>query len=142
MSKELFFEMRAEELAEYVNDVEEGKLNALRAYAEIKELESYVTQAKKQIEPLAFEEAEKYPDKTFSAEGFTFEKRNGGLLYGYKAIPEWQEIEARKKAVEKQAQTAYKLYMQTGRRPITDDGEELPLPEISHRKDSLVVKKK
>lgn len=141
MGKDLFFEMRAEELAQFVTDVEEGKLNALRAYAEIKEMESLVTHAKQQIEPLAFEEAEKYPEKTFNAEGFTFEKRNGGVIYSYKTIPQWQKLEAEKKACEKQAQTVWKLYQQTGRRPITDEGEELPLPEISYRKDSLVVKK-
>jgi hypothetical protein len=140
MSKEMFYEMQVEELSKFVTDVEEGNLNALRAYAEIKRLESYVSHAKRQIEPLAFEEADKYPEKSFEAEGFNFEKRNGGISYNYKGIPEWMEIENKKKALEKQAQTTWKLYQQTGRRPITDDGEELPLPEITPRKDSLVVK--
>lgn len=140
MNNAVFSEIQIEELSNFVTDIEDGKVNPLRAYAEIKKVESFLAQAKKQIEPLAFDEADKYPEKSFEAEGFKFEKRNGGLTYNYKGIPEWNRVDAKKKELEKQAQTAWKLYQQTGQKPITEEGEELPLPEIGYRKDSLVVK--
>lgn len=123
-----------------IDRVENGEVNALVAYAEIKKLLDLYTNAKLQVEPLAMEEAEKYPDNTFTEGGFIFERRAGGSSYSYKHIPEWAEAERNKKQIEAKYKQAF-LARQKGLMVASEDAEEMILPEISYRKSSLIVKK-
>ncbi len=140
MSKDLFFETRQQELADLVQAVEDGRDNALLAYAEIKQMKDLYAQAERQIEELAMDEAERYPEKSFSQHGYMFEKRNGTMRFSYKNIPAWQEIDQARKQCEEKHKQAF-LSRQKGIMVATEDGEEIVLPEVSYNKNSLVVKR-
>lgn len=138
-TKELFGQMRAEEIANYVNDVENGELEALRAYAELKKYEGLISDAKRQLEPLAMDEAYNFGEKSFEHHGYKFEIRNGATRYNFKNISIWKDKQKELKEIEKNAKQAY-LAIQSGNMIATGDGEEIELPEVTVSKDSLIVK--
>lgn len=139
MSKELFFDMRQQELAHFVTEVENGERDALAAYAEIKKLEKEFASAKKQVEDLALDEAIKFGEKSFEHQGFKFEIRKGATRYSYKNISIWRDKNKELKEIESRAKAAF-LAKQKGMLTATDDGEEIELPEVNYSKDSLIVK--
>ena len=57
MSKDLFFQMRQNEVAELLTEVEEGNIAALSTYGNLKKCQALYTQAIKQIEEIAFDYA-------------------------------------------------------------------------------------
>lgn len=129
-----------EALADVVTKTENGDINPLNTWAEINLLEKELKAVKSQIEETAKEEAELHPEKSFKLGNYAFEKRSGGYTYSYKGIPQWADLQGKMKEVEAQSKAAFNLFQKTGTRPITEDGELLPLPEVTPRKDSLVVK--
>ena len=139
MSKELFFEMREQEVSYLLTEVEEGNIAALSTYGNLKKCQALYSEAIKQIEEIAFNEADLYSEKTFKDSGFVFEKRNGGIRYSFKHIEEWQELENQKKEVEARSKQAY-LSMQRNLLVGTEDGEEVEIPKVSYTKSSLIVK--
>ena len=140
MSKDIFYQVREEEVAHLITEVEEGNTRALKTYAQLKKCAELFTEAYKQIEPLAQNEASDYADKTFSENGFIFEKRNGATRYSYNHIPEVFVLKQKLKETEAKYKHAF-LSTQKGLMPISEDGEELMLPKVSYSKDSLIVKK-
>lgn len=136
----MFYKVREQEVAALLTEVEEGNQRALTTYAELKKFADLYTEAFKQIEPLAHEEASLYPDKTFSEGGFIFEKRNGATRYSYTHIPEVYELKQKIKEVESKYKQAY-LSSQKGLLAVSNDGEEVILPKVTQSKDSLIVKK-
>jgi len=139
MSKLQFFEMRQEEIAKLVEEVEQGEREALFAYANLKALEKETNSAINQIEHLAKEEAEQEPEKTFSRHGIEFEKHNGSRRFSYKDISIWQEKNKELKDIEKKAKHAFEA-KQKGMLTATKDGEEIELPSVKYTKDSLIVR--
>ena len=72
-----------------------------------------------------------YPD---GYKGYTFEVRNGGMMYSYKDIPEWIEAKSHLKGIEDK----YKSFALSAMKGAEFDCE---LPEISYRKSSVIIKK-
>jgi hypothetical protein len=140
METQIAMEVHENELVDFLNRIEDGEVNALEGFAQLKYLEELYKKAKLQVEPLAWEEAEKHPDKSFSQGGYIFEKRNGGHSFVYKHIPEWQEKQAALKEVEERYKRAFEA-KQKGLMVASEDAEDMIMPEITHRKSSLVVKK-
>lgn len=139
MSKDLFFQQRANELMDVVDGVERGSRNALLAYAEMKKFADIASQAVKQIEAIAMEEAINFGEKEFETHGFKFQIRNGATRYSYKHIPEWQTAQEGLKEVEERYKAAF-VARQKGLLTASEDGEEMILPEVNRSKDSLIVK--
>ncbi len=139
MNKQLFFEVRENEVAHLLTEVEEGNILALSTYANLKKCQALYTEAIKQIEPMAFDEANNYHEKTFLDSGFCFEKRTGGIRYSFNHIKEWQEADQRKKDIEEKCKLAYTA-LQRNLLAGTEDGEMIEIPKISYTKDSLIVK--
>lgn len=139
MSKDLHFNMRQEELAHVLSEVENGNQRALPLYAEVKQLEALFTQAKKQLEPYALDEAMQYQENTFEENGIEYTKKNGATRYTYKNIPEWQEANDRLKEIEARSKQAF-ISKQKGILSATEDGEEIILPTVNYSKNSLLVK--
>lgn len=139
MSKLEFFEMRQSELAHFTQKVEDGDISALTAYANIKKLESEIVSVKKQIEPLALDEAINYGEKSFTHDGVKFEIRNGATRYNYKGISAWSEKQKELKTIEERSKQAF-IAKQKGILTATEDGEEIELPEVNYSKNSLIVK--
>lgn len=140
MSKDLFFKMREEEVAHLLTEIENGNNNTLIAYANLKRCLNLYNDAVKKLEPLALDEANKYPEKTFNDFGFSFEKRNGSTRYSYSHIKAHKELKEKLKEVEEKSKQAY-LSKIKGLLTANKDGEEIELPKVTHTKDSLIVKK-
>jgi len=140
MSKDNFFEMRQQELAHFVDEVEQGKRSALIAYAHLKRTADEYTSAIKQIEDNAMNEAHNFGEKSFETQGFKFEIRNGAKRFDYSGIDEWKEQRDALKETEERYKAAF-IARQKGLMTASEDGEELQLPELKISKDSLVLKK-
>lgn len=140
MSKDLFFELRSQEIAELVESAENGDVNALRIYAQLKRTNDLLSDAIKQIEPLALNEASKQGAKSFEAYGNKFELRNGSVRYSYKNIPIWDEKSKELKAIEEKSKLAY-IAFSKGLLTADEYGEDIEFPEVTYTKDSLIVKK-
>ena len=83
--------------------------------------------------------SEEYKD---GYKGYKIETRSGGRTFVYKAIPEWADAEKSKKEIESKYKSMF-LAVENGNpyANISDDGEILPLPEITYRKGSIILKK-
>lgn len=143
---ELHIKMQ-DELMNTVHRAENGEISMLDAFIQIeeerKQLENSLAIVKSfkddQFENIA-NEALEYPE---GYKGFTVEVRSGGKMYNYKSIPEWQDADQKKKEVEHK----YKVMLEaklsgSSFANISEEGEELPLPEISYRKSSIILKTK
>ena len=140
MSKDLFYQQRALEVAELLTHCEAGNIPALLAYANLKQTKDLIDEAIEQIEPLAQDEASLHAEKTFSDCGFTFEKRNGATRYSFTHIPKIKELKDEIKEIETKSKQAY-ISMQKNLMVADENGEEIPLPKVTYSKDSLIVKK-
>lgn len=75
--------------------------------------------------------------------GFTFEVRNGARRFSYKGIPEWETASSNIKKVEGKYKSMFEAKLKGNPHAnISEDGEELPLPEISYNSPSVIVKMK
>jgi len=85
-------------------------------------------------------EASCYPD---GYRGFEIKMVNGRKSFNFKVVPAWVEAEENKKNIEEQ----YKMMFEAKAKGISyanisEDGEELPLPEVSYGKSYLTIKEK
>jgi len=131
--------MNLESIKQLVEDVINGEESGLKAFALIKEQLKEVTDCLKAVEGYAMEEAEKY-EKTFSLEGFQFEKRAGGRQFNFKTSESWTKKKAELSAVEERLKAAFNAY-QNKLNTADENGELIELPEVTFRKDSLIVKR-
>ena len=129
-SGNLFLELREQAV--------NGEIDPLIAYGQAKQMKSENDAALAEIEALALDEASKY-EKSFEMHGFKFERRNGATRYSFKHIPQWNELTKEVKNFESKSKQALKA-MESGIQTADENGEEIPLPEVTHSKDSLVVK--
>lgn len=120
-----------------VQDVIDGEEDPLKAYGVLKGLEKQIKAALDEIHPDVLEAATVH-EKTFKHSGFRFEYRNGGASYSYKNIADWVEKSKELKEIEAKAKGAYSSYQQ-GLRTTSEDGEIIDLPEVTYRKDTLIV---
>ena len=75
--------------------------------------------------------------------GFTFEVRNGARRFSYKGIPEWENASKTVKDVEGKYKSMFEAKLKGNPHAnISEDGEELPLPEIFYNAPSVIVKAK
>jgi len=128
------------EALKIIQDLRDGKENPLKALALFKLQKDQIQKYIDEVEPLAMDEANKYESNSFKDYGFSFERRTGGPIYNYKSIPQWQEADKKKKEIEKNHKSAYLSY-QNGINSVDENGEILMMPEVSNRKDSIVVKR-
>lgn len=127
------------DIMQMVQDVLDGKENPLKAYAILKDRKSNLEKCIKEIEEHAFEEASKYNEKTFEDMGFKFELRDGSRRYNFRSVPKWREYNDQIKYFEKSLKDAANAY-QKGKTMIDDNGEVVPVPEVTYTKPSISVK--
>lgn len=116
-----------------------GDMSALEAFARLKQMEKDLKDMLNEVEPDALHEAASYPENTFCNGVYTFEKRKGGANYNFKVIPEWVAKKEELTEIENKAKAAFKasILNVTG---ISVDGEVIDLPEVTYKKDSLILK--
>ncbi len=122
-----------------IEDVQEGELNPLEAYARLKEAEQLIKKALLDTFDLALDETDKHGAKSFTAHGFKFEKRNGKRTYHFDHIPDYVEANKFMKEVKQKYTDAYNQ-SQKGNTLIDDNGEVLPMAKVTHSKDTIIVR--
>ena len=122
-----------------LKNVDFGFTSSLDAFAVFKELEKRFNDAKKQIDALAYEEAEKY-EKTFKIGSYQFTRVDGRKQFDFKHIEEWKiakdnlaEIESKYKSVYENQNKGLSSFNET-------TGEILDVPVVTFSKASLSVK--
>ncbi|HLV51088.1 MAG TPA: hypothetical protein VKY44_03940 [Flavobacterium sp.] len=123
-----------------VDDGEMTYLDAVIAMREEKEfyesqldiIKGWEENSKDEIE----QEAAQYQNEY---KGVKFEFRSGGKTFNFKGIKEIDEAKNNLKELESKYQAAWEN-KQKGLMSVTEDGEELQLPEVSYRKSSMIVK--
>ena len=74
--------------------------------------------------------------------GYEIKKRNGRKMISYKNVPEWKEADAKRKDIE----AKYKAMLSAIEKGmvnanISEDGEELVVPEVTYAKSGITFKK-
>jgi hypothetical protein len=112
----------------------ETERNVLEAVLE--KIKNFKQEYSGEIADLAKEYKEGY-------KGFTFEVRNGARRFSYKGIPEWEDASKTVKDVEGKYKSMFEAKLKGNPHAnISEDGEELPLPEVSYGAPSVIVKAK
>lgn len=130
-----------ERYAARLEEVEVGILDPLLVYAELKDLAQFFAECAAQVEELALQEAEKYPEKTFSHQGITFTKNAGRTIYDFKNVSQWAALKSKLARVEELSKQASKISVLTGGGVVVDDNGEIVTPcETKQSKPSLQIK--
>ena len=120
------------------NQVHEGNLNALDAFIALKESKKEIEAALKEIEEDALLEASKYGAKTFDHAGWKIQLKDGSRRWNFKECQSWNTAKETLTEVEATLKAAY----QAGERnlhAVTEDGEELELPQVTYSKSSISI---
>lgn len=126
-------------IADLVQDIEDGNFNPLEGYANLKVFEKFVKDAINQIEPLALEEAGNYNEKTISEFGFQITKRNGYVTYDFSENEDVRRLESELKGIKDILKNASRM----GKSIVDDNTGEIyePCSIKGGSKDSLSIKK-
>ncbi len=125
------------EIRELENKALDGEVNELEAYIECNKIKNVAESAMKNLKQYALQEYERYNEKTVNRYGCSIQKSQSGR-YSYKHIKEWQDANGRSKAIEKQAQEAYKQSLK-GIELIDENGEIVQPAEYTSNSESLKI---
>ena len=89
-----------ETVAEITTAVQNGEVNALEAFINLKKIEEIIKQVKKNVDDLVIEEAAKYNTKTFTTFDAEVTLKNSASRYDYSNIPEIVNKELELKALK------------------------------------------
>ena len=115
--------------------VEDGEINALDAYIELKRQEKEIKEQLSAIQDEAISEAQKFGEKTFDYKEAKVEVKNAAGRWSFKHL-DWHK-EAKDK--EEAAKNAYKAAIK-GEQYITSDGEVVEPAEYTEGKTTIAIK--
>lgn len=95
-------------LSEFIQQVVDGNEDALKAYIHLKQIEKQLKAAFEAVEPLAFQDADKWTEKTFVYAGAEIQKKNAAGRWNFANVALYNEAEKRKKQIEELAKVAAK----------------------------------
>lgn len=121
--------MTQTQLAALLEDVEQGKSDALKAFGELKELADLFAVAASQVKDYAISEAQKYPKLQLNAMGF--ELRAGAGRYSYPNSPNINSLETALKQAQEAAKAALKA-AENGNQMVDDNGEVIAPAEKTY----------
>jgi len=140
---------KAEQLVQNViENVIQGNIEAPPVVILMKMFDKILKNSISGIEEVAFNQINKSEPYEFA--GYRLEKRDGYTKYNYSKIPEWKKLKDQLKVIEDKYKKAFQG-IETGNTMLSidkkgwtnSDGEtDLPFPEVSITKDSLVLTKK
>jgi len=128
-----------ERLQQLIEEVDADKKNPYEALFEVKDLQKELKKTVDIIEGIAFEKCQ-YEDKTFKNSGYQIEKRSGRKVWDFKRVKSWIEADNTRKEVEDKLKAAYSAN-EKGLNMADENGEVVPLPQVTFTKDSLIIKK-
>jgi len=126
-------------LNDILRDVEEGHKEPLKAYAELKQIETRLKNVLAEVYEQAIEEANNHGGKQFEEYGFKFEIRNGRATYNYSNIPDWVESKKFIKELEQSHKSAL-LLKEKGQVMVDENGEEVQPAQVTYSKDTIICR--
>jgi hypothetical protein len=121
-----------------VQKAEQGEINPLDAYIELKDMAEYIDNQIKHLKESAIIEAEKYKGDTYR--GYQVDVRNVGGRYDYSHIVEICDLKAQIKELEKMAQASYKNGLK-GLQMMSNDAELIQPAKYTDGSLAIVLKK-
>lgn len=101
-------------LLELKDSVEQGNVNPLEAYVELKSIENTLKEVIATVQPLAITEADKYAEKSFKAFGAIIEKRSAPATYDMSHINAYLSAKEKVKYIETIAKAGGGIDPETG----------------------------
>lgn len=95
-------------LSEFIQSVIDGNANPLEAYIHLKKIEKHLKGAFECVEPMAFQEAGKWSEKTFTYKGAEIQKKNAAGKWDFTNVSLYKESQKRLKQIEELAKVAAK----------------------------------
>lgn len=122
-------------------DVEDGRVGAIRAYLTIKQYLDDLTKSVEVIKAAAVDEFHAvHGGRETQVNGYLITKHEGGS-YDYSTNPEWVNLKSKLDAIQKEMQAAYKAMMQSGSPMVDEDTGEVIAPAIyKPNKASIAIK--
>jgi len=127
-----------EAVANCVEAVDGGHMDALKAFIELKASAKLMADALKQIEELAIDELRNYPKGKAEMLGAVAEIRNTAGRYSFKHVDEWNNAKAIISQVETDAKEAFKLRLK-GQTLYDADGVEITPADFTEGKETVFV---
>jgi len=142
-SKDIFLDMQ-QEIIDRINDVDNGNTEIIPVLIELEQYRKLLDDTTAIIKSFKDENVQNIQSNAIDYQneygGYKIEVRSGGRMYNYKMIEDWQECNQALKDCEARSKQAL-LSKEKGMMVATEEGEEIQLPEISYRKDSVIIKK-
>ena len=123
-----------------VQDIEDGNESALKGLSLLREQKKIIDACIKQVDPIALDEAEKYGEKTFEYQGFSFQLKIGAKRFNFSNSEKWSKAKASITDIESAMKEAWQA-SQRGSQTVDEDGVLVDIPEVTYNNDSLTIKK-
>lgn len=124
----------------YYEAAKNHEINPLEAFVTLKKLEDTCKKLRDDLMAEALAELNKYDQKeAVVIAGATVSIYPSRNVFKFDKIEEWKNLQDQMKEVEAQAKMSFQAY-ERGNNLVSEDGEVLPLPEVSGTKESITVK--
>jgi len=124
--------------AAVAEQVEEGTINPLTAYIQLRYVKEGIEAAIKSIEEAAIEETRKYGREEIMNNGAVVRLVEGTPRYSYKNVPQWNVLKDKMAKIEELAKVAskgMKGYI------VDENGEEIPAADVTYSRPYITLKK-
>jgi len=124
--------------AAVAEQVEEGTINPLTAYIQLRYVKEGIEAAIKSIEEAAVEETRKYGREELMNNGAVVRLVEGTPRYSYKNVPQWNVLKDKMAKIEELAKVAskgMKGYI------VDENGEEIPAADVTYSRPYITLKK-
>lgn len=111
-----------ETLSILTQSIADGNADALEAYIHLKQVEKKLSDALKEVEPMAYEMASRWQEKTFKYKGAEIQKKNAAGKYDYSNIKQYVSAKEKVKQIEELAKQAAAM-AKTGNTVVDENGE-------------------
>jgi len=124
--------------AAVAEQVEEGTINPLTAYIQLRYVKEGIEAAIKSIEEAAIEETRKYGREEIMNNGAVVRLVEGTPRYSYKNVPQWNVLKDKMAKIEELAKVASK-----GMKGfiVDENGEEIPAADVTYSRPYITLKK-
>lgn len=95
-------------LIDFTQAIIDGNADPLEAYIHLKQIEKHLKGAFECVEPMAFQEAGKWTEKTFTYKGAEIQKKNAAGRWDFSNVSLYKESQKRLKQIEDLAKVAAK----------------------------------
>ena len=128
-----------QELTNLAQSVIDGEQDALKVYIELKRIETKLKEVMPLVEPLAYEAASHWSEKTFVVMGAEIQKKNAAGKWDYSNIPQYAKAKEQVKSIEELAKQAY-ASKKHGSVIVDANGEVVEPPLYTEGKSIISVK--